>query len=128
MMTDPTVLNSLKQEQAPPIDDEDDLVSLNSSGIGSDFGSRDGGVLSIDNRSVQTDDDLLGGGSGHNKSNNNKDNTIAYNNTLLVNRSKWIVYLVILISATVAGGLTYHYVNEANKRWYEDEVSFFDAF
>ena len=47
---------------------------------------------------------------------------IAHQKTVLVNRSKWVVYLVILVSSIVAGILTHHFVKQAEKRWYEDEV------
>ena len=47
---------------------------------------------------------------------------IGLGETQLVKRSKWIVYLVIACSATVAGCLTFYFVKQSEKRWYEDEV------
>ena len=52
-----------------------------------------------------------------------QDPAIGKGETMMVNRSKWIVYLVIALSAMVAGILTYYFVKESEKRWYEDEVS-----
>jgi len=41
--------------------------------------------------------------------------------TRLVNRSKLLVYLIILLSAAVCGGLTYWFVQSEEERFYEDE-------
>lgn len=48
---------------------------------------------------------------------------LAARETSLVKKSKLLVYLVIFISATVAGMLTYRFVEKEEKDWYADEVS-----
>ena len=47
---------------------------------------------------------------------------IDHDETRMVNRSKIIVDLVISVSEVVAGTLTYMFVKEEEKSWYEDEV------
>ena len=47
---------------------------------------------------------------------------LAQKETRLVNRSKVCVYLVILVSAALVGGLTYWFMESREAVWYEDEV------
>ncbi|KAL3911622.1 MAG: hypothetical protein SGILL_007209 [Bacillariaceae sp.] len=50
---------------------------------------------------------------------------LAQKETKLVNRSKICVYLVILLSAALVGGLTYWFMEEREQIWWEDEFEEF---
>lgn len=50
-------------------------------------------------------------------------NVIGSRENRLVNRSKLLMYSVLLLSATIVGGVTYWFMEGEEQRWYEDEVS-----
>ncbi|CAB9503839.1 Receptor-type guanylate cyclase gcy [Seminavis robusta] len=79
-----------------------------------------------DNVSLQSIESGVSGGSTHDGGEDAEEKSqenamIGQGETMMVNRSKWIVYLVIALSAMVAGILTFYFVQESEKRWYEDE-------
>jgi hypothetical protein len=49
---------------------------------------------------------------------------LASRETLLVNRFKWLVYIVIPLAAAVT--VTFFFMTDGERTWYEDEVSSYD--
>ena len=80
----------------------------------------DNGGMSTSHNHDELDDSLRS--STPESADHQSSKSIDHDETRMVNRSKIIVYLVILLSAAVAGTLTYLFVKEEEKRWYEDEV------
>ncbi|KAL3918421.1 MAG: hypothetical protein SGILL_004243 [Bacillariaceae sp.] len=63
--------------------------------------------------------------TGSTRKGNNPGEQLAQKETRLVNRSKWLVYLVILLSAALVGSLTYFFMEKEEKVWYQDEFEEF---
>ena len=101
----------------PDEDDEDSMISYES-----DDGKMSAIMEDEENSTDAASTASKGQGSTPSSSDREDEAILAGKETKLVNRSKCLVYIVLIVAAVGFATYTYFFMKEEQKVWYEDEV------